>query len=131
MTQEEANKLKELIQAQVDEPKEEEFVPKVGQLCWFWDSADRDPEKRPIGTFEGMAGGLFKAQTGTRWMNCAPYIAKGTRQPWSGGDCPVDKDALVVFEMRYGGIDIRKVGDVQWRHKGSGGNIIAYWELER
>ena len=50
---------------------------------------------------------------------------------WSGGECPVDGDAIVEVKLRNSNPDSRqsnsdRAGDFYWSHEGSGYDIIAY-----
>ena len=131
ISQKEADRLKDLIQAQVTEPEEEKkFMPKKGQLCHFWDYED----SKFIGKFNGMSDGFYNNERGDGWKHCAPYIAKATKQKWNGGECPVDGDALVTYEVQSGDVSAFRIGtagNLNWKHGNIHINIIAYWELEQ
>ena len=47
---------------------------------------------------------------------------------WSGGECPVDVDALVCCKLRSGKVSITAyhAGMLSWRHSGNAADIIAY-----
>lgn len=48
---------------------------------------------------------------------------------WTGGDCPVDSDAIVEVKFRdpsRNKFNNDRAGDFTWSHDGFGGDIIAY-----
>ena len=48
---------------------------------------------------------------------------------WSGGECPVDSDAIVEVKYRKPNLyqfNNDRAGDFTWSHDGFGGDIIAY-----
>lgn len=49
---------------------------------------------------------------------------------WKGGECPVDGDTLVAYELRDGRRNCNKAGWLGWFHYGSDIDIIAYCPLD-
>lgn len=50
---------------------------------------------------------------------------------WSGGECPVKDDVVILVEMRCGDIDACKhASDYRWSHSGMNGDILRYTVIE-
>ena len=47
---------------------------------------------------------------------------------WHGGECPVDKEKMVEYKMRGGGIDTTKARHILWSHSTNewAGDVVAY-----
>ena len=46
--------------------------------------------------------------------------------PWAGGDCPVERRAVVMVKGKNGEVDTDKAHFYDWHHTGSSFDIIAY-----
>lgn len=62
---------------------------------------------------------------------CRPRRAKGVKQPWFGGECPVDENAECAFYRRDGKKGTAYVTDIDWAHREwlTDNDIIAFIEL--
>ena len=46
--------------------------------------------------------------------------------PWAGGDCPVERRAVVMVKGKNGEVDTDKAHFYDWHHTGSSFDIVAY-----
>ena len=134
MTREEADKLIEAINAQVDEPKVEKWIPKREDLIEVSDSEEFH-DFPIIAKFhsvndKGKVVVSILGQKGSSWSHYRKLRTKATRHEWSGGECPVERDQLVAIECKDGGKNITKAGYFRWEYHDSESDIVAYWELE-
>ena len=135
MTREEADKLIESINAQVNEPKVEKWIPKRNELCEVTDH-DEWPEYPIIGRFHSIneCGRFVSKDTGggagSSWNHYRKLHTKATRHEWGGGECPVKLNQLVAIECKNGVQNINMASYFGWEYHDSGSDIVSYWELE-
>lgn len=56
-----------------------------------------------------------------------PPHPRGVKVQWNGGACPVPDETRVRYWMRSGDVGERgDAGRLRWKHKGWGGDIVAY-----
>ena len=124
LSQEEADRMCAEIQAQVVKPE----LPKVGQLCEFWDVNG----SKCMGRFGRFVDPYYENVEGDRWMLCQPLQTPATPIPWNGGECPVGPDTWVVVEYRNGHRVLSLyAGSLEWSHSEKIDDIVGYWILER
>lgn len=46
--------------------------------------------------------------------------------PWKGGECPVERRAVVMVKGKNGDVDTDKAHFYDWNHTGSSLDIVAY-----
>lgn len=56
----------------------------------------------------------------------APQPADDGWIPWAGGECPVERRAVVMVKGKNGEVDTDKAHFYDWHHTGSSLDIIAY-----
>lgn len=72
----------------------------------------------------------FRSESCLTWNFCRPLRIKGVRQPWFGGECPVDSSTLVVVIMASGRNRCARAADFNWnleKHRPS--RIVEFIEL--
>lgn len=66
---------------------------------------------------------IFTPKDGVTWRYCRPLRTKGVRQPWFGGECPVNENAYVYAKYDSDLDSTGRAIDINWR------KVIEFIEL--
>lgn len=100
-------------------------------LCEFSDAdwhIENNYADRIVQVLTGITDGKFTGND-YHWPYCRPLRIKGVRQPWFGGEFPVDPSARVSYVLRDGYKDQIEAGRIRWEHKAVMSDIVEFIEL--
>lgn len=107
-----------------------EFVIEQGFDCEFSDSLDfSNAIISKLTALKIADSHPFVSGSDNPYLYCRPRRAKGIKQPWFGGECPVDPATKVIIYMRNGDKVTAAPWYVEWRHANKGSDVIAFIEL--
>lgn len=100
-------------------------------LCEFSDDGGNEDHSVRISVLRELCPERFPFYSGfgSKWKYCRPLRIKGVRQPWFGGECPVDPNARVSYVLRDGYKDQTEAGRIRWEHKAVMSGIVEFIEL--
>lgn len=95
-------------------------------LCEFSDREDFTD--RIIHELDSIGDHVFRSNE-CGWTYCRPLRTKGVRQPWFGGECPVNGHALVSYTLRDGHKEQAEARMLLWGNTGAPWNVTEFIEL--